>query len=316
MLGATLAKAVVAAALSLGSAGGSFQAPAYNHDFPDPDVVAVGNTYWAYATGSGGLNLQVSQSSNLANWSTPVDPLPVLPTWATTGHTWAPGVVHLGQTFVMYYTVRETSSGRQCISVATSTTPAGPFTDSSSGPLICQLAHGGSIDPSPFVSPTGVLYLVWKSDDNALGNPTHIWGQRMTANGLSTVSGTVPSLLLSETAAWQAPSAEGPTLFDNGGRYYLFYGANNYDTANSGIGYATASAPLGTYTNKSTLGPWLGTRGNAKGPQGPATFTDLSGHTRLALAAWYGTVGYENGGVRSLWIANLTFSMFGTPSAS
>jgi hypothetical protein len=91
-------------------------------------------------------------------------------------------------------------------------------------------------------------------------------------------------------------------------------GANNYDTASSGIGSATSSSLLGSFTNKSTFGRWLGTRGNAQGPQGPLVLTDASGATRMAFAAWYSKVGYENGGARSMWIGTLGYTRSGTPS--
>jgi hypothetical protein len=35
----------------------------------------------------------------------------------------------MGGTFLMYYTVRDTALAMQCISVATSDTPVGPFVD-------------------------------------------------------------------------------------------------------------------------------------------------------------------------------------------
>ncbi len=56
-----------------------------------------------------------------------------------------------GPLFVMYYTVRHRASGRQCVSVAVSVLPQGPFVDASLAPLVCQFERGGSIDPSPFV---------------------------------------------------------------------------------------------------------------------------------------------------------------------
>jgi beta-xylosidase len=306
---------VLAGAGPAGAAASTFSAPVYAGDFPDPSVLVSGGMYWAYATGSADRNLQVMSSSNLSTWGNLNDPLPELPGWASPGRTWAPTVLQVGGQFVMYYTVRSTSLATQCISVATSTTPQGPFTDSSSGPLVCQTSNGGSIDPNPYVDPgSGNLYLLWKSDDNSIGKPTHIWGQPLAPGGLSLMTGTSPSLLLTESAAWQSPSVEGPTMIRNGTTYYLFYGANNYDTASSGIGYATSAALLGTYTNRSRYGPWLGTTGNAQGPQGPMIFTDSSNATRMAFAAWYGTVGYENGGVRSLWIGTLSFNRYGTPA--
>jgi hypothetical protein len=36
----------------------------------------------------------------------------------------------------------------------------------------------------------------------------------------------------------------------------------------------------------------------------------------MTFAAWYGKVGYEHGGVRSLWIGALGFNQLGVPSLS
>jgi beta-xylosidase len=305
---------VLTAADPASAASSTFSAPVYASDFPDPSILLSGGTYWAYSTGSAGRNLQVMSSSNLLTWSNPTDPLPSLPTWASAGRTWSPGVMQIAGQFVMYYTVRSTALAMQCISVATSNTPQGPFTDSSSGPLVCQTADGGSIDPNPYLdTASGNLYLLWKSDDNAVGAPTHIYGQPLAPSGLSVMTGTSPSQLLTESPGWQNPAVEGPTVIRHGAAYYLFYGANNYDAASSGIGYATSSSLLGSYTNRSWFGPWLGTTGNAQGPQGPMIFRDSSNATRMGFAAWYGPVGYEHGGVRSLWIGTLGFNWFGAP---
>ncbi len=295
----------------------TFQTPAYAGDFPDPSVLVAGGKYWAYSTGSAGRNLQVMSSPDLKSWSAPTDPLPVLPTWASFGLTWAPDVIQIGGTFVMYYTVRDTALAMQCISVATSRTPSGPFVDRSAGPTICQTSHGGAIDPSPYVDPaSGNLYLVWKSDDNSRGQTTHLWGQLLAPGGLTSSPGSSPTLLLSQSASWQAPVIEGPALVRNRTTYYLFYGANSWDSARSAIGYATSKSVRGPFVNKSGLGHWLGNAGNATGPQGPMVFTDLTGATRMAFAAWHGPVGYPNGGVRALWIGTLGFEGWGTPLLS
>jgi beta-xylosidase len=315
LVGLTVMGVAAPSAFSAVRASSAFQAPVYAGDFPDPSVLLVGKVYWAYGTGSAGRNLQVMQSSNLTSWTAPSDPLPTLPSWASTGLTWAPAVIQLAGSYVMYYTVRDTALAMQCISVATSATPAGPFVDHSTGPLICQTTDGGSIDPNPYRDPaSGKLYLLWKSDDNSLGQNTHIWAQALAANGQAMAAGSTASLLLNESAAWQSPTVEGPTITSHSGRYYLFYGANNYDTASSAIGYATSGSLLGAYANQSVSGPWLATTGNAQGPQGPMIFTDASGTTRMAFAAWYGKVGYENGGARSLWVGTLSFNLVGKPA--
>jgi hypothetical protein len=43
------------------------------------------------------------------------------------------------------------------------------------------------------------------------------------------------------------------------------------------------------------------------GPSGPTVFTDTSGNFQLAYHAWTGGPGYQNGGVRSLWIDEVSF---------
>jgi hypothetical protein len=185
--------------------------------------------------------------------------------------------------------------------------------------VICQTDHGGSIDPNPYVDPaSGNLYLLWKSDDNSQRRPTNIWGQQLSANGLSLATGTSPALLLTEssTPTWQYPAIEGPTMIRNGGSYYLFYGASRYDSTESGIGYAMSSSVLGSFADQSASARWFGTTGGAQGPQGPqgpSIFTDQFGMTRMAFAAWYGKVIGYPGGVRSLWIGTFSFTM-GTPS--
>lgn len=292
----------------------AFSAPVHPGDFADPTVLVAGGSYWAYSTGSAGRNLQVMSSPDLRTWSDPADPLPVLPSWASPGRTWAPGVLELGGRFVMYYTVRHAAFGMQCVSVATAADPGGPFTDSSPGPLVCQTGDGGSIDPNPYPDPvSGSLVLLWKSDENSIGRRCRIWAQQLAPDGLSFVAGSSPSLLLTQSRPWQAPRVEGPTVTRHRSRYYLFYGANSYETASSGIGYATSSAMLGAFRNRSIIGPWLGSTGAARGPQGPMIFEDMAGRTRMAFAAWTQPVGYENGGVRCVWIASLDFDRLGRP---
>jgi hypothetical protein len=196
------------------------------------------------------------------------------------------------------------------VSVATAASPAGPFTDTSSGPLVCQLDRGGSIDPGVFTDSQGSSYLLWKSDDNALGRPTTLWGRLLAAGGVGFAPWSSSVRLLTQTAAWQAPALEGPTMVKSGTTYFLFYGANNWNSSSSAIGYATCSRPLGPCQNQSTSGPWFAnTSGTAPvGPQGPTIFTDVTGNRRLGFAAWNGTVGYPNGGVRTLWTARLSFT--------
>ena len=106
---------------------------------------------------------------------------------------------------------------------------------------------------------------------------------------------------------WQTRIVEGPAMTYQGGTYYLFYGASDWFSSTSGIGYATCSSPLSACTNQSTTGPWLGSRPSAKGPAGPTIFTGSDGNLRMAYHAWGDVVGYPDG-KRALWIDRLGFS--------
>ena len=243
----------------------------------------------------------------MLNWGPVTDPLPKLPSWASAPWTWAPGVVQRGSTYLMYYAAHDTAANQQCISVATSWSPSGPFTDNSAASFICQHALGGSIDPQPFVAPGGSLYLLWKSDNIAIGQPTALWAQQLSRSGRYRVGSAVKLLDMMPQPSWQGSNFEGPAMVFHDGSYYLFYGANAWDSAAAGIGYATCDGPLGRCTNQSVDGPWLASRYGAQGPSGPAVFADTAGTLHLAYHAWTGGIGYPAGN-RSLFIDTLTFS--------
>jgi hypothetical protein len=313
MMAATLPAAIASGPAMASPRQGAVQPAAvlaYGGDFPDPHVLVVGDVYYAYSTNVAGVNVPVMSSTDLVSWKATSEALPPLPGWASPGRTWAPAVLARGGVYVLYYTVAQTSTGRQCISVATAASPAGPFRDTSSAPLVCQLDRGGSIDPYVFTDSGGSSYLLWKSDDNALGRRTSLWGRALAAGGVGFASFSSPVRLLSQTAAWQAPAIEGPAMIRSGSTYFLFYGANNWDSSSSAIGYATCSRPLGPCVDRSTTGPWLASGPSGPGPvgpQGPTVFSDTAGRLRLGFAAWKGAIGYASGGVRALWTAPLSF---------
>ena len=70
------------------------------------------------------------------------DALPKLGSWAKTGFTWAPEVLQLGNRYLLYYTASDSRKGMQCIGVAESRDPLGPFVDSRPEPIVCQTDRG------------------------------------------------------------------------------------------------------------------------------------------------------------------------------
>ena len=280
----------------------------HDGDFPDPFVLVAGRRAFAYGTQTGDINVQVMESEDLTAWQHRGDALPELPSWAGWGHTWAPAVLRRGDTYVMYYSVRYEAAGRQAISIATASDPAGPFVDRSSEPFIFQEEHAGSIDASPFVDADGGVYLLWKGDDNAIERPASIWVAPLRPDGLALAG--EPTELLRHDAAWEKPLVEAPSLARVGeGAYVLFYSGGWWEDATYGIGYATGSGPLGPFRKQTEDGPWLASEEGMAGPGGAEVFADADGGWHLAFHAWTPPrVGYDQGGARSLWIVSIDFA--------
>ena len=275
-------------------------------DFPDPFVLNTGELYLAFGTNSGQTNVQVLSSRDLQQWDTEPDALPILPYWATRGNTWAPVVLPRRESYLLFYTVRETRAQRQAISVATSAQPGGPYVDTSSAPLIYQLDLGGSIDPSPFVDIDDTAHLLWKADANAINQPASLWIQQLNDDGTTMIG--EPVRLLDHDADWETPLIEAPSLVTKGDIYYLFYSANWWNTDRYSIGYATAPHLRGPYTKITTERPWFASDSLAAGPGGQEWFVDRSGQLRMAYHAWTpGRVGYPRG-ARSLHLATVSIT--------
>jgi hypothetical protein len=286
--------------------GGEGAGLVYPFDFPDPFVLRVGSTYFAYATNSTEGNIQIIESTNLTQWRAVGNALPALPTWAKPGGTWAPSVLQIGGTFVLYYAavVAGPSGGEECISVAAAAAAQGPFVDHSSAPLVCQPAQGGSIDPSPFVDANGTPYLEWKSNGGG-GQPATIWSEQLNTAGTGFV-GSAPTQLLTADQSWQAGNVEAPDLVFSGGRTFLFYSGNNWNSADYAIGVATCSGPLGPCTDASSQ-PILASGTDLAGPGGASVFSDAGGSLWIAFDAWEpGAVGYPHS--RVLFVRPLSVS--------
>jgi len=297
---------------SISAVAGSCQAvqgqgpggPVFPFDFPDPDVLRVGAAYVAYATNSATGNVQMIESTDLAHWQVLGDALSHLPPWAQAGATWAPGVFALGGSVLLYYAADDRRTGDECISVAVATQPQGPFVDSSTAPLVCQTALGGSIDPSPFVDAGGTPYLTWKSEGSGTQPPT-IWSQQLAPDGTVLV-GAGPTALLRPTQDWEGGVVEGPTMVLEAGRYDLFYSANQWNGDHYAIGVAQCAGPTGPCT-KPLDAPILASQSTLVSPGGPSLFTDTEGRLWIAFHAYLpSAVGYPHS--RLLFLRTVTFS--------
>jgi beta-xylosidase len=231
--------------------------PVYETNFPDPFIVPHDGRYLAYATNAERFqaNVQMAVSDDLVTWE-PLrrngklhDAMPVLPPWAERGWTWAPEVMKLNDRYLLFFTAREKASGLQCTGVASSDDPLGPFVSNATEPLVCQRDLGGTIDASPFQDADGQIYLYYKADANAVGKPTEIFVQRMTADGMGLVGD--PVALIRNDQPWEAHVVESPTMIRHGDDYVLFYSANHFGwephqpLSPYAMGYARCDGPMG-----------------------------------------------------------------------
>ncbi len=338
VIGAAASVGLAAATAPAPAAGAANWSPVHAGDFPDPSVLYVGGVYYGFATQnfatpSQTINIQVSTSLDGVNWTqTGIDALPTLPSWAKEGDTWAPSVAQNSNgLFVMYYTATEASNGDQCIGVATSVVPTGPYTDSNGAPVVCDDGvdqvptlddgnWGGSIDPDVFTDKSGTSWLLWKSDGNHIGVSTPIRAVQLTPNLLAPTG--EPSLLLWDDEPWQSNIIEGPDMVETQtttgsgstmtttDTYYLFYAGSDEGASTYGIGWASCPAGPNAACNDMSTAPLLGTSPGMSGPGGPDVFTmQPSGNLVMAFAAWQGTtIGYLTCGIRPMYLAQLSFA--------
>ncbi|GAC1445151.1 MAG: glycoside hydrolase family 43 protein [Chloroflexota bacterium] len=283
------------------NSGPTFTNPVYAHDFPDPFVLKVGTSYFAYSTTAGSSNIPMLRSHDLVHWGGPRETMPSLAPW-TNGNIWAPSVLRRsdGQ-YVLYYTGHDILSAKQCIGAAVSHSPSGPFHDRASKPFLCPTTLGGAIDPTIFRDSDGILYLYWKNDGNRCGLTTRIYVQRLAPDGLHLLSQA--KRLAVNDQAWEGSVIEGPTMWKQGKSYFLFCSGGAYSTAEYAVGYSLCTSAQGPCTEY-VKNPILTSKCSAAGPGGEAIITDGRGQTWMVYHAWKSTAVNSDPG-RILWIDRL-----------
>jgi arabinan endo-1,5-alpha-L-arabinosidase len=282
---------------------GTFVNPVLDRDFPDPDVLKVGDTYYAFATNAEDINMRAARTTDLVHWEMLPSPLPKLPEWAVQkfGWIWAPELTTTadGKSYVMYFVARFAigDGGTQCIGVATGDSPEKPFTLQGDKPLICQIGEGGSIDPASYVDDDGTRYVMWKNDGNSGGGQTWIYIQKVSDDGLTLVG--EPSRLITADQGWEGVLVEAPTMWKRNGKYYLFYSANAYNADRYAVGYAVSDKLLGPYKKPARALLATNIRAGIVGPGGQDIVLDKQGNTWILFHGW------APGGYRRLYLARL-----------
>ncbi|KAI9890902.1 MAG: hypothetical protein M1814_003541 [Vezdaea aestivalis] len=254
-------------------------------NFPDPALLQVGDTWYAYSTSNiphangPGYHVQLATSKDFVSWSIIIgnDPLPSPGDWAhgSEPRVWAPDVMQLApDRFVLYYAARSRDSPQvHCVGTAISNSPIGPFIPSPK-PFACPVSGGGAIDPDIFRDVDNKLYVTYKVDGSAIapggacGNgdpatrlPTPLILQEIDQDGVTPIG---PAEVLLDRDDGDGPLIEAPSLARAGDTYFLFFSSNCFNVLGYDVSYATA---------RSVRGPWA--KAHSPAQTAPLLLTDM-----------------------------------------
>lgn len=212
----------------------------------DPTIFFDDGTYYLYGTSSN-HGFLVYESKDLETWTGPVGKkngfaLSKGDSFGSKGF-WAPQVFKYNKLYYMAYTADEQ------IAIAQSDTPLGPFKQTVLKPLS---GVGKQIDPFIFFDTDGKPFLYHVK----LQNGNRIFVAEMDKNLTDVVAGTAKECISglekwenTENTSW--PVTEGPTVIKKGEFYYMIYSANDYQSSDYAVGYATSKSPLGPWVKYS-----------------------------------------------------------------
>ncbi len=265
--------------------GGLYSNPVVPFDCPDPGVLrddARGGYVMVCTSGNAPDAFPIFESNDLTTWAPAGAVLPIAarPAWAVSDF-WAPEIHRIGEAYVAYFSAR-TAAGHLALGAATAPTATGPYV-ALDRPLL-EDPGMGLIDASAFVDVDGTPYLSWKEDGNAVGRPTPIRLQALTADGLA-VTGPVATAITNDRR-WEDNLVEGPFIVRRDGRYYLFYSGNAYFDARYALGVARAERLFGPWEKRGD--PLLVSNAAWAGPGHGSVVVGPGGDDALVYHAWVG----------------------------
>jgi beta-xylosidase len=298
--------------------------PVIKTDFPDPSIIQVGGTWYAFGTQSiydyKNVKTQLATSTDFENWDLRenYDALRTLPSWVDQNdpRIWAPDVFQNDEgDYVMYFSAAYgAQSWKHCVGAAKSSNIEGPYDSVSDTPLACPLDLGGAIDASAFQDDDGSRWMLYKDDGNAVGSggtcgngdkpgqaDTWIVIIQMGGDGY-TVTGN-PIRLINRDEA-DGPLIEAPALAkQDNGQYVLYFSSQCYTDKNYDTSYAVSDNLLGGYRKAArSLIDYGHTETTIWGPGG-ADVDDNSAH--MAFHGYSSAAAV--GGRRSMYVARPTF---------
>jgi arabinan endo-1,5-alpha-L-arabinosidase len=277
---------------------------------PDPAVIKQNqgrsNVWYLYCTGdplnsndkdaSGNLKnhlISSFSSTDLIHWTYIGDVLQSLPAWMgnVTTNLWAPAVKFFNNQYYLYYVAPTTARGGSAIGVATSNTPAGPWTDSGN-PVVAPEPNPYNnsflravIDPDETQDASGQRYISYGSYNGGVSV------RKLSADGLTSDPTSEQQIAIDNRF-------EGANFRQHNGYYYLFVSTTNCCNG-SLTGYSVlvgrALSPTGPFLDQNgiplnTFAPGgsfsIASNGNMwVGPGGNVVFEDESGQDYMLYHA-------------------------------
>ncbi len=242
----------------------------------DPFVFYEDGTYYAYGTNDNN-GIVVFTSNNLIEWEKQSTLALHKDNCTEKVWFWAPEVYHIGDEYYMYF------SANEHLFVAKSTSPLGPFVQVGGYQMEKLLGSEKCIDSSVFIDDDGTAYLFFVrfTDGNC------IWMCRLADDYITPMAGTLKHCI-SVSAGWEnirPRVVEGPNMVKHNGIYYLTYSANNYESADYAVGYATTTSLSKPQWTKASGNPILRRIYDLVGTGHHTLFTDADGDMRIAFHA-------------------------------
>ncbi len=209
--------------------------------YADPNIVAIGDRYYVYATtdgyeGWGGTHFEVWESPDLATWTNrgTILALGTDVSWASE-HAWAPAAIERDGKTYFYFTAE------QSVGVAVADSPTGPFREILGRPLVDKRDYGDGqqIDPAVFVDTDGQPYLLW-------GN---------TTGYVVPLDDTMAGYDSAEVRVVEGIDDFREALFlvERHGTYYLSWSVDDTRSEDYRVAYATGPSVHGPWTNRGVI---------------------------------------------------------------
>ncbi len=177
---------------------------------------------------------------------------------------WAPEITRYRDRFYVVYSAKGGDDQRFHLCLAVADAPGGPYADLRT-PYVFFTRVG--VEPNPPGS----------SRERHLYGITY--GARLSEDLSAIVEG--PALCVQADQPWELVEKdfvlcnEGPFVFRRGDRYYMTYSSGHYASPPYGIGYATATSPLG---------PWTKSPSNPLVASDPAAGVSGPGHSSITTS--------------------------------